>query len=105
MVKPLIYISAMSAFFRSTIQPKDSILGSNNALMSHSFQENNVLQQSGRFEIVRSSRVCTCLAPFDNKFLSRSIPDVFHQSVLKIVSDGPIASFCRSWIFQHISVP
>ena len=34
MVKPLIYISAMSAFFRSTIQPKDSILGSNNALMS-----------------------------------------------------------------------
>ena len=43
MVKPLIYISAMSAFFRSTLQPKDSILGSNNALVSHSLQENNVL--------------------------------------------------------------
>ena len=38
----LIYISAMSAFFRSTTQLKDSLLGSNNALVSHSLQEKNV---------------------------------------------------------------
>ena len=42
MVKPFIYISAVSAFFRSTIQLKDSILGSNNVLVSHSLQEKNV---------------------------------------------------------------
>ena len=36
------YISAMSSFFSSMTQLKDSLFGSNNALVSQSLQEKNV---------------------------------------------------------------
>ena len=42
MVKPFVYISAVSSFFSSMTQLKDSLLGSNNALVSQSLQEKNV---------------------------------------------------------------